>query len=538
MACRIGPATLKAWLHDGGEIALLDAREHGQYGEAHLFYAVPLAYSRFEAEIERLVPRKAVRLVLYDDGALGVAELAATRAEALGYSDVRILEGGTQGWTEAGHHLFAGVHVVSKAFGEIVEHAFGTPSVSAEELQEELARGENVVVLDGRPFDEYRKMNIPGSICCPNGELVYRVGEIVSNLETKIVVNCAGRTRSIIGAQTLLNAGIRNEVHALRNGTMGWRLAGFDLEHGSARQYPAMEADKRQTERAREFAARWGVRFSDAQEVCGWLADKSRTCYLLDVRTFEEFAAGHAEGAQHAPGGQLVQATDQWLGTRRARVVLTDDVEIRAVATALWLQQMGWDVSVLSGGSKAWPALVGSLATQSEAARLLPEFKVLASDDLHNMLQSDVPPVLLDVRAGMAYRAGHVRGACWAIRPRLDEVLDGCDRQAPVVLMGGGKAASCLAIDLLARGREVKGFVGGTPETWERAGLAIEATPDEPDDDTCIDHLFFVHDRHDGNLEAARRYLEWETGLVAKLDAQELAEFRVAKPRECADASL
>jgi hypothetical protein len=31
-------------------------------------------------------------------------------------------------------------------------------------------------------------------------------------------VNCAGRTRSIIGTQSLINAGVPNPVTALRNG--------------------------------------------------------------------------------------------------------------------------------------------------------------------------------------------------------------------------------------------------------------------------------------------------------------------------------
>lgn len=47
-------------------------------------------------------------------------------------------------------------------------------------------------------------------------------------------------------------------------------------------------------------------------------------------------------------------------------------------------------------------------------------------------------------------------------------------------------------------------------------------------DARCIDFLFFVHDRHDGNKEAARRYLAWETNLIGQLDEQELATFRFA----------
>ncbi|WP_459655385.1 rhodanese-like domain-containing protein, partial [Achromobacter xylosoxidans] len=55
--------------------------------------------------------------------------------------------------------------------------------------------------------------------------------------KTTIVVNCAGRTRSIIGAQTLINLGVPNPVYALENGTQGWYLADFELDHGASRRY-------------------------------------------------------------------------------------------------------------------------------------------------------------------------------------------------------------------------------------------------------------------------------------------------------------
>ena len=66
----------------------------------------------------------------------------------------------------------------------------------------------------------------------PGAELVLRVRDIAPSPDTTIVVNCAGRTRSIIGAQSLINAGIPNKVVALRNGTMGWHLAGFTCDKG------------------------------------------------------------------------------------------------------------------------------------------------------------------------------------------------------------------------------------------------------------------------------------------------------------------
>jgi rhodanese-related sulfurtransferase len=213
MAKAIPARTVKTMLSDGEEIALLDVRETGRYADGHPFFAVPLAYSRFEIDLERLVPRRGVRLVLMDDGD-GVAERAAKRAEGLGYSNVAILEGGAPAWKAAGYTLFDGVNLPSKTFGELVELERHTPRISADELVAMQKRGDNLVIVDGRTFAEYRRFNIPGGISCPNGELALRIDAIAPDPKTRIVVNCAGRTRSIIGAQTLIDLGVPNEVVA------------------------------------------------------------------------------------------------------------------------------------------------------------------------------------------------------------------------------------------------------------------------------------------------------------------------------------
>ncbi|MGH8621556.1 MAG: rhodanese-like domain-containing protein, partial [Burkholderiales bacterium] len=353
----IAPRQLKSLLHGAAETALLDVREAGQFGESHLLFATPLPYSRLELDIGALVPRKTVRIVLCDDGRLDVASRAAGRLEAQGYTNVSVLAGGTAAWAAAGYSLYQGVNVPSKLFGELVEHACHTPRVTPQELARMRAAGEDLAILDGRPFAEYGKMNIPGGICCPNAELPYRVSSIVGNPKTRIVVNCAGRTRSIIGAQTLINFGIPNPVFALENGTQGWVLAGLELERGASRKYPDVvdaAALPVLQAAAKKLMERFAVRSAPAAEVQAWLNEADRTTYLCDVRTPEEFAAGSIPGAAHAPGGQLIQATDQWVGVRGSRIVLIDGGEnIRAPVVASWLRQLGFESWVLEGGYRS-----------------------------------------------------------------------------------------------------------------------------------------------------------------------------------------
>lgn len=507
----ISSTTLKSWLSDGQELALLDVREAGEIGEGHIFQSIPLPYSRFETGLQRLVPNARVRVVLVDGGN-GVARRAAGRAEALGYGNVSVLDGGTAAWAKSGFTLFKGVNVPSKAFGELVEHQRHTPRLTAAELKARVERGDNLVILDGRPLTEHRRMTIPGSRCCPNGELALRIGAIVPDTATTIVVNCAGRTRSIIGAQTLIDLGLPNPVFALENGTQGWFLAGLQLETGSSKRYPD-ERDASRAAMAVDHAKHHGVTTVSATMAAAWLADDQRTTYVFDVRTEDEFNARTLPGAVHAPGGQLVQATDQWVGVRGARLLLIDDDGVRAPMAAAWLRQMGHDAHVLENGVNA------AFAVPPRAPASLPALPAIEPQDLAARLKAGTIRAL-DLRGSMDYRKGHAAGAVWAIRPRLDRALAGA-----VALFGDESIVRAAALDLRALG--VTEITAIDFAAWRKAGLAVETSANEPPDAECIDYLFFTHDRHDGNAAAARQYLAWELGLLDQLDAQERASFRI-----------
>ena len=189
-----------------------------------------------------------------------------------------------------------------------------------------LRDGQDVVVVDARRFDEYQTMSIPTAISVPGAELVLRVGALAPDPATTVVVNCAGRTRSIIGAQSLINAGQANRVMALRNGTIGWTLAGLTLDHGQARRVPEVPAASARRAQAAAWAVatKAGVRRIGAGELRSVEDGGRRTVYRFDVRTPEEYVAGHPAGFRPAPGGQLVQETDWFAPVRGALVVLAD----------------------------------------------------------------------------------------------------------------------------------------------------------------------------------------------------------------------
>lgn len=506
----------KAWLGDGGEIALLDVREAGEFAAGHPLFASSAPLGVFEARLVALVPRRSCRLVLFDDGRSGRAERGAAAAAELGYERVFSLEGGVGGWTDAGFALFEGVNVPSKAFGELAEHVFGVRHLAPRELARWMRDGQPVLVLDGRPPEEHRRMNIPGSICLPNGEMAARIETILPEPSTPIVVHCAGRTRSIIGAQILRDLGLPNPVFALENGTQGWALAGLELEHGSSRRVHG-RANRARSTRGIERAAAWGVPLVDAQRLSAWAADPDRTTYCFDVRSAEEFAEGHIPGAVHAPGGQLIQAIDHWAAVRGAKIVLVDDDLLRAVVVARWLRLMGWECAVLAGGKDAC-ADVRLPAPEILDLPLPP--KVMPAPDGRVLI--------LDTRSSTAFRAGHIAGARWTLRCHLETRLADVEHERPIALCGDDETVLGLVTkDLRRLGYSRLSVVPGGPTEGRTAGLPVVATPSEPSDAEAIDFAFFAHDRHSGNLDAARQYLAWETGLTARLDASERAVFKL-----------
>ena len=330
------------------EIALLDLRPEAAFATGHPLFAANMAADRIALEATARLPRKDVPIVLYDAGE-GLVGEAAKRFAALGYTNIGQLDGGLEAWRSAGLELFADVNSYAKAFGELVESRRHTPSLPAEEVAALMAGKADIRILDVRRPDEYATMNIPGSISVPGAELVLRAGRVAPNPDTTIIVNCAGRTRSIIGTQSLINAGVANKVVALRNGTIGWTLAHQELEHGADRHgeiglFEGADAS------AREVAYRAGVKHVGVEEAMALKAQPHRTLYRFDVRGADEYAAGHLPDFRHYPGGQLVQEIDMAAPVRGARILLTDNIGVRADMTASWLAQMGWEVYVLEGG--------------------------------------------------------------------------------------------------------------------------------------------------------------------------------------------
>jgi rhodanese-related sulfurtransferase len=500
-------------IDDGGELALIDVREELIFSRSHLLLARSVPLSRLELKFAQLVPRRGTRIVLCDDDD-GLAPRAAAILMRNGYTDVRILAGGIAAWGAAGFELFSGVNVPSKAFGEYIEHANDTPNIGADDLAKLIGDRADIVVLDSRPYDEYSRVSIPTSTNVPGAELVLRARDLAPSPDTTVVVNCAGRTRSIIGAQSLINAGLPNKVVALRNGTMGYSLAGFACDSGKNRRAP--DASPRMRDWARGAAQRvaksCGVRPIDRATLEAWRNDDTRTLYVFDVRDPAEYEAGHSPGAVSAPGGQLIQATDQYVGTLGARIVLADDAEVRAAMTASWLRQMGFaDVFVLpeAGSETGWPQIP---VLESS----IPPQAAIDGAALNALLLQDKATVL-DLSLSRNYQARHIPGAWFAIRTRLAAALQKISVAGTLVLTSEDGALARLAVAEAQEGldRPVH-FLDGGNAAWQAAGYAFSAEAKMADE--AIDQWRKPYERT-GDVEGAmREYLAWETDLLPRIE--------------------
>lgn len=511
----------------GQEIALIDVREEDPFARSHPLWAANFPLGHIELQAYRRIPRQDTLLVIYGhhDGE-DLAPIAARRFIALGYTRVTVLDGGLAAWEAQGGELFQDVNVPSKSFGELVESIKHTPSLSAQEVKQLQDRGDNIVIVDARRFDEYQTMNIPGSLSVPGGELALRIAQVAPDPDTLVVVNCAGRTRSIIGTQSLVNVAARKRVAALRNGTIGWLLAGQTLEHGADRHADYAVRSDALINNAKALAIKAGAKHIDVSAL-DTLKDASRNIYLLDVRTPEEYAAGHLAGFLSAPGGQLVQETDHHAPVRGARIILADDDGIRANMAASWLGQMGWEVYVLNQAVTSQADLVAGIPAVGHAA--LPEtISLISPHTLQQWLADNGDTVhVLDFTSGANYAKGHIPGAWYALRSQLKQVLASIPKAERIVCTcGSALLAKLAAIDLQALTDARIAVLDGGTNAWKEAGLPIE---------THVQHLAVpITDRYrrpyegtNNSAETMQAYLDWEFGLIAQLDRDGTHGFRV-----------
>lgn len=511
-----------------GEIAVIDVREQHAYAEQLILLSANLPLQRLELSVATALPRLQTPIVIVDQHG-ELVEQAARRLRQLGYTDLSILDGGIQGWQAAGLPLYDGFNVRSKAFAEQIEHDLATPAISATELFARQARGDDILVLDSRPYEEYHHSTVPGALSVPGAELVRNVRDIAPDPSTTLVVSCGGRTRSIVGAQALISAGVPNPVLSLRNGTGGLRLDGIDLQYGATRAHapPSRDALAWAEQAARQWDGQTSTTQLTAAHLERWQADSQRTLYMLDLREAPRYAAGHHPLARNVSGGQVLQAIDVHAPVWNARIVLIDDASlVRARQTAFWLAQLGsFEVGIIAQAEVPGASVPGTPLPAVRQA-LQAQIGVLDASQLAAALQADSErprPTVIDLSLSPAYRKAHIPGSQWALRSQLPERLSQVGADQPWVLTcEDGRLSRVAAEYLVAERPELASrlfALAGGNRSWQAAGLPTEASQiNGPEDVAHFIDVWTPPQQTIGDmLGAVKRYLNWEVDLLDQL---------------------
>jgi len=522
MAHAISPEALKGLLEGHSPFALIDVRETGEYNSSHIPGASPIARRQLEVLMPHAVPFTGTPVVLCDDDGRR-APLAAATVERMGYGHVSVLDGGINRWVTDGFATEWGTNVPSKDFGEKVEVVHHVPELEAKELAERMRGGEKLVILDTRTPEEFRRFCIPGGRNVPGGELALRITDITRDLDedTTIIVNCAGRTRSIIGTRVLQRMGLAR-VYGLKNGTAGWMLAGEQLETGADRVHlpaPSPEAVAAAEAYAARLAVEDGVRHLDMEALQSAMDRRRReSVYCIDVRTLEEYAAGHIPGFRWFPGGQAVQRSDEVAVVKHCPLVFACDRKARATVVASWYRQMGFrEVYAVDGGTAAWAAS-GRALEQG-----MPDERPAGYDEARSKvtviapaaLAASPPAAVIFVDTSQDFARGHVPGARWVPRGWLEfwigEIVPS-KTTAVAVTCNDGKSSVLAGATLKGLGYPLVSVVDGGMAAWQKAGLPLEkglsgvmAAPTD-----------VVLSGPDRNFADMQNYLRWEEALGSK----------------------
>jgi rhodanese-related sulfurtransferase len=525
MAQKISPHALQGLLEGTAQFALIDVREPGEHNSSHIPDSSLIPRRQLEFRMATAVPVQHVHVVLYDDDGRR-AERAAATLEHMGYTQVSVLEGGLNRWTTQGYPTEWGSNVISKDFGEKMEVVHHVPEIEATALHERLERGDKLVILDTRTPEEYQRFCIPGGRSVPGGELALRITDLTKDLDpdTTVIVNCAGRTRSIIGTRMLQRMGLRN-VYGLKNGTSGWLLAGYELETGADRlelPEPSPEGLAAAEAYADRLAAEDGVRYVDIPTLQAMLDKRHQDfTYFIDVRTIQEYETGHIPGFRWFPGGQVVQRSDDVLVAKHCPVVFACDGKARATFTASWYRQFGFEaVYAVQGGTTAWAA--AGLPLEQGAVEPEPFGLAQAREQVPHLspqaLQAAQPPVVIFVDTSQDFARSHVPGARWVPRGSLElQIGDFVPSKdtAIAVTCSDGRNAALAGATLQALGYQNVSVLEGGMAAWQQAGLPVETGLSgvmRPPTDVVVSGP-------DRNYADMIHYLRWETALGNKFAA-------------------
>lgn len=556
MTSRISPKELKDLRASSELYALIDVREWGEFALEQIFGASIVPRGHLEKYVPFLVPATDARIILYCDCGERSARAAATLG-ALGYTGVTVLDGGLEGWKQAGGETVSGWSVPGKDYGERVQIEEDIPDLTVEQLHARLERGEKLYILDARPEEEFRTSHLPGAYPVPWGQMAIEAPVIVPDRDAVVIANCAGRTRSIMGARLLRRMGYHRAM-ALKGGTGAWRIAGYgaELQAGPGPAKPEIPPS------ISTWTRGFGARIAEEEKIprlspreLEHMLRGGGLVYVLDMRLPSEFVGGHLPGARLCPLTQAQFLADNLVGVRNAAVICTCDDGVRGVLGAWLLRGIGYpNACALRGGIEQWtkeglatetgtpwemdygqppwllrfaiPAALGRPRPLPSAGFDEARARTRLIDPQELRAGESLSQIVLDVRGAGEFATAHIPGARWLSRGRLEL---GIETLAPsrggdlVLYCRRGVESTLAAATASELGYERVRVLDGGFEAWKRAGFPVEeglGTQSEFEEIAVAEVGIFGGGPYGFSHERMAKYLKWEEALGEKYRAR------------------
>jgi rhodanese-related sulfurtransferase len=530
----ITPEEVQQTIDSDEQVAVIDIREPLDYSFGHIKEGTPVPRRLLESRLLEVVPNKEIPVILCDQSG-DRAPIDANWLCTLGYQDVSYIEGGIDAWMSAGLdtvEMQEGVYStafnrLSKEFGEQVQVERNVEQIHPDELKELLDdEDEDLLIADVRTPEEHCDMTIPGAVNLQSVDLCLYLNQLRNESQTA-VVHCAGRTRSIIGTASLEKLGFEN-VYELKNGTMGWDLAGYELEKEASRSISKKDLNEVYNpeieSKAESLLTENDIPMISLDEFQDIRDADDRVVYSIDVRTKKEYGEGHIPHTLSIPGGQAIQTADEHIAVRNGTIVFISENHVRSSIVAYWFSEMGFDrVTVFKKGIKAWrdaglPIKTGQnqepLAEEAEVEEMVKYASAATVSDIIDLNASKI----INVGASMDFKSGHLPGAKWVPRYNLEMWLNNndIDRDTPIVLtskQGYIAMYTAAAIQHELNYENVHVLKGGTIR-WEESGRPLEQSTDGLEFDPR-DEIPLPYQQGDWAKQA---YLDWEEELGEKYE--------------------
>ena len=493
---------LFAALYDfGTSFALIDSRERRDYVAGHWFGSTNIPLSLFSTRLGYLFQELnfPIHFLNWQDMASGEA---IHQLKAIGFSNITIHN--TQKPEKMGRGFVKGEFVWSKAFGEVVAHEIDLPEITPKQY---LADYQDALLFDVRPTAEYQDFTLPKSQSLPNSLLLANV-QALKNTGKMSLLHCAGRTRSIIGAFTLMASGFDGKFAVFRGGTQAWELDGYEREYNANRLFAT---DHEASDAVANFLRRWQIPATTvmADRLGAFVADH-KTKLLFDVSDDGATGQPQAHGIIKISGTNLIQQTDRSIARYHVPIILFDQRSgSRAAFAAFWLRCMGFSVTVayLDAPVAAIENIANTI-TNNIANNNASSVTTFSASQLDIWQKDKIS--LYDFRPSKAFISGHIADSHWQ---NIYAILGQTPSDKPIAIIAdNAEKGRVIGNCLIRHGWQIAGVYLWHDDDFDLATLASDEL------DLPLDEPALFAGRHQGVLQDARDYLAWEEDLPDKID--------------------